>query len=276
MKNVALITGGASGIGEALAKTIAMRGTTVVVADRQANRANEVCRKIRENGGSARWQELDVRDADAFDKLVAATFDTEGRLDYFFNNAGIAIGMEARRMGIDDWNEIIDVNLRGVTNGVQAVYPRMIRQGFGHIINTASLAGLTVGPMMAGYTTTKHAVVGLSQALRAEAALEGIKVSALCPGVVRTAILERGGKYGRVVGIGPEQERELWKMLRPMDADKFAIKVLRQVDRNKGIIVVPGSWKVSWLLARISPELSVRMGRMMHKEALRRMEAETD
>lgn len=270
MQTTALITGGASGIGEAIARAIAARGTAVIIADRQTDLAESVCGEIRDAGGQARWEELDVRDADAFERIAAGIYEQEGHLDYFFNNAGIGIGSEVVNMSVDDWNEIIDVNLRGVTNGIQAVYPRMVRQGHGHIINTASAAGLGPTPMSVAYCTTKYAVVGLSQSLRAEAGVHGIKVSALCPGVIRTPILD-GGKFGRIVGFDAKQMLDLWEILHPMDVNKFAKKVLRQIDRNKGIIVVPGWWKISWWLGRLSPELNVRMARMAYRRTLKEL-----
>jgi short-subunit dehydrogenase len=132
----------------------------------------------------------------------------------------------------------------------------MLAQGFGHIINTASMAGLMPGPGNIAYTTTKHAVVGLSISLRAEAAQMGIRVSVLCPGVVRTPILEGGGKYGKMlIDIPPEQIRRLWEKLKPMSPNLFAKKVLKSVAKNKAIIIVPSWWKVYWWINRLSPSL---------------------
>jgi NAD(P)-dependent dehydrogenase (short-subunit alcohol dehydrogenase family) len=270
MAKTALVTGGASGIGEALARALAERGVIVILADRQIDEARQVCASIAQSGGRARAEELDVRDADRFEEIARGVFEREGRLDYFFNNAGIGIGGRARDMSRADWDEIIDVNLRGVVNGIQAVYPRMIEQGSGHIINTASAAGLGPTPMSVAYSTTKHAVVGLSQSLRAEAALEGIRVSALCPGVIRTPILE-GGRYGRIIGFDANKLLGLWELLRPMDVTRFARKVIKQVERNRGIIVVPTWWKISWVLGRVSPEVSVRMARAACQRALSEM-----
>jgi NADP-dependent 3-hydroxy acid dehydrogenase YdfG len=105
-----------------------------------------------------------------------------GRIDYLFNNAGIGIGGEVDSFTLHDWSDIIDVNLRGVVHGIQAVYPIMIRQRCGHIVNTASMAALITTVGQAGYTATKHAVVGLSKALRVEAEHHGVQVSVLCPG----------------------------------------------------------------------------------------------
>ena len=185
----AIVTGAASGIGRALAEILAERGVDVVLADRQLELAEEVAGGIRKRGGTATAQELDVRDCERFDRVVAQTVERSGRLDYLFNNAGIGVSAEIKDYEPADWDDVFDVNLRGVAYGIQAAYPRMIRQGFGHIVNTASMAGLISGGFMASYTASKHAVVGLSRTLRIEAKQYGVKVSVVCPGVIRTKSL---------------------------------------------------------------------------------------
>src|SRR4030067_1518949 len=116
------------------------------------------------------------------------------------------------------------------------------------------MAGLMPGPGNGAYTMTKHAVVGLSKSLRAEATQMGIRVSVLCPGVVRTPILEGGGKYGKMlINIPQEQMRQLWEKLKPMSPNLFAEKVLKSVAKNKQIIIVPSWWKVYWWINRLSP-----------------------
>jgi NAD(P)-dependent dehydrogenase (short-subunit alcohol dehydrogenase family) len=245
---VAIVTGGASGIGAALGRELARQGARVVLADRQLDLASEIAASINRAGGKAEAAELDVRDAIAFDAIVALTIERHGRLDYLFNNAGIAIGGEIREYRLDDWRDVVDVNLMGVVHGVQASYGRMIAQGFGHIVNTASVAGLLPSPFMGSYTTTKHAVVGLSRALRAEAARYGVRVSALCPGVIRTPILT-GGRFGRMaqpMDLG--LTLKIWEELRPIEPEDFALRALRLVAQNRGIIIVPGWWRlVCWL-----------------------------
>ncbi len=196
---VAIVTGGASGIGRAIGEALAHRGARVVLADLQVEVARQVAARITANGGQASAEELDVADFPATNRLVQATFQRERRLDYLFNNAGIGIIGEARLYQIEDWEPILGVNLRGVIHGVQAAYPIMLQQGFGHIVNTASLAGLLPYPLCASYCATKHAVVGLSTALRIEAAPAGVRVSVLCPGPVRTPALINGGKYGKML-----------------------------------------------------------------------------
>jgi len=134
----------------------------------------------------------------------------------------------------------------------------MMRQGFGHIVNTASMAGLMPGPGNVAYTTTKHAVVGLSKSLRAEAAQMGIRVSVICPGAIRTPILEGGGKFGKMlIEISLEKQRRLWEKFKPMSPNIFAKKVLNSVAKNKAIIIVPSRWKWFWWINRLSPSLGL-------------------
>jgi NAD(P)-dependent dehydrogenase (short-subunit alcohol dehydrogenase family) len=264
---VAVITGGASGIGAALGKEIARRGAHVVLADRQADLAEQVASGIREGGGRATAVELDVRSLPAMSAVVDGTVAQLGAVDYFFNNAGIGVGGEMSNYEPRDWDDVFDVNLRGVANGVQAVYPQMIRQGSGHIVNTASMAGLVAAPGDGSYTATKHAVVGLSKALRLEAKRHGVRVSVLCPGAIRTPILT-GGKFGRVNidGLSEDKLLAMWETLRPMDVDVFARKAARAVARNQAIIVLPRWWKAFWYVERFSPALSARVwGAMLER-----------
>ncbi|MDJ0755132.1 MAG: SDR family NAD(P)-dependent oxidoreductase [Ardenticatenaceae bacterium] len=256
----AIITGGASGIGRALGGELAKRGSEVVLADLQIELAEEVASGIRDAGGKATALKLDVTDFSAVESLLREVVERTGGLDFMFNNAGITIAGPIRLHAIEDWNRIIDVNLRGVVNGVQAAYQIMLDQGFGHIVNTASTGGLVPNVISPSYTTTKYAVIGLSRVLRAEAAAEGIRVSVLCPGFVRTPMLE-GGKYGKtLMDLSPEQERELrdsFEKLKPMPPDTFAGKALDAIAKNKAIIVEPSWWKLLWWIDRLSPQLTM-------------------
>lgn len=260
---VAIITGGASGIGAGLGRELARQGARVILADRQLELASQVAASINEAGGKAEAVELDVRDSIAFDAIVALTIERHGRIDYLFNNAGIAVGGEMRDYRLDDWRDVVDVNLMGVVHGVQASYGRMIAQGFGHIVNTASVAGILPSPFMGSYTTTKHAVVGMTKALRAEGARYGVRASTLCPGVIRTPILT-GGRFGRLgAAMDPALAKKMWEQLRPIEPDEFARRALLLVAENRGSIIVPAWWRaICWLHGAAAPlfERSVALG----------------
>jgi NAD(P)-dependent dehydrogenase (short-subunit alcohol dehydrogenase family) len=259
---VAIVTGGASGIGRALGEALAQRGASVVLADLQVDRAEEVAARIREGGGRATAEDLDVADFPATNRLVQDTFRSAGRLDYVFNIAGIGIVGEARYYELEDWYRLLDVNLRGVVHGVQAAYPIMLRQGFGHIVNMASGAGLWPSPFVVGYCATKHAVVGLSTSLRIEAAAAGVRVSVLCPGAIRTPALTCEARYGKVLPpIPPDVLRKLVERQHPMLPERFAEQALRAVARNRAIIVIPSWWRIVWWLNRLSPSLGLYLGR---------------
>ncbi len=259
---VAIVTGAASGIGYGLARALAERGATVVLADRQEARAEELAGALRQQGRQATGAALNVVDHDAFREVVEETARRYGRIDYLFNNAGISIGGEVTRYSIDDWNMVFDVNLRGVANGVQAVYPRMVQQGFGHIVNTASVCGLLPSPWCVSYAASKYGVLGLSLSLRVEAAEHGVRVSALCPGTVRTALLEDYGKFGKLLQpVSRERQQKFWEKLSPMEPDEFARQTLKAVAKNRSIIVIPRWWRVIWWLNRLSPALGQRLAR---------------
>lgn len=268
---IAIVTGGASGIGRSLAKALVDKGCEVIIADLQGNLARKVAEEISTSTVSVHAVELDTRDVHAMERLVQDTVARTGRLDYMFNNAGIGMGGDAISHSSEDWQNIISINLCGVINGVLSAYPVMVRQGFGHIVNTASIAGIIPFAGMIGYTTAKHAVIGLSQSLRAEATLSGVRVSVLCPGAVRTPLLADGGKFGRVLyNVTSERILSLWEKFRPIDPDEVAQKALKAIAKNTAIIVIPSWWKLVWGMHRLSPMLGMGLCRRafieMHKE----------
>jgi NAD(P)-dependent dehydrogenase (short-subunit alcohol dehydrogenase family) len=249
---VAIVTGGASGIGRALCEELARRGAAmVVVADTNAERAAQAASTITMDGGQARAAYLDVSRAKDVQRLIDDTLSEYGRLDFMFNNAGIAIGGEVRDLALEHWQRILAVNLWGVIYGTVAAYQAMIRQGFGHIVNTASLGGLIPEPMATPYATAKHAVVGLSTSLRAEAADLGVKVSVVCPGFVQTRALDAA----MYVGIRREDAIAEMSSMRMMAATNCARVVLRGVERNKAIITDGALTRLLWWLHRLSPTI---------------------
>ncbi|MEN0066772.1 MAG: SDR family oxidoreductase [Myxococcota bacterium] len=258
---VCLITGGASGIGRALGAELVARGARVVLADRDVEGAQATAQQL---GERATAMPCDVTDPEQVHHVVTTTFDDHGRLDFLFNNAGISIAGPVRLNETSHWNKVLDVNVRGVVHGVQAAYPKMIEQGFGHIINTASVAGFLPTPGFVSYGVSKHAVVGLSAGLRIEAARHGIRVTALCPGFVQTPILS-GGKYGGRVDnrVDLEEVGRTARMMNPMDPTRFARKVVPRIARNQAVIVVPGYWRLLRALYRLAPGLLTVIARQV-------------
>jgi len=251
---VAIVTGGGSGIGAALVRALIRRGATVVIADIDEASAKSVAGEASATSAVA----VDVRDSGAVADLVAQVATEHGRLDLMFNNAGIAIGGMVEELTLDHWDRVIDVNLRGVVHGVHAAYPVMLRQGHGHIVNTASLAGLVPGPSLAPYAAAKHAVVGLSLSLRAEGASRGVRVSAVCPGFVDTPLLGRVNPDLPQTETGANAPALATLLGKLYQADALAQDVLRGVARNRALIVAPRSARVAWRMTRYAPGFTMR------------------
>jgi NAD(P)-dependent dehydrogenase (short-subunit alcohol dehydrogenase family) len=243
MTRIAIITGAASGIGRALASALVTRGDTVVVADIDGAGAERAAGELARRGpGTATPAVLDVRDAEAVRTLVDQVRD-------------------AGELTLAHWERVIDVNLRGVVHGVHAAYPVMIAQRSGHIVNTASLAGLVPAPLLTPYAMTKHAVVGLSLSLRTEAAAHGVRVTAVCPGVVDTPILDMAGPDDLPAVSLSGHVRELFRQIQPRfyAADRLAQDITRGIDRNAALVIAPASARVAHYLWRYAPAAVSRM-----------------
>lgn len=273
----AIVTGGASGIGRALGAALVDRGAHVVLADLDGNGAKVAAEELAASaprGGSVVGVALDVSDRAAVETLVDEVAVRHGALDLMVNNAGIALGGESHLMPPEHWDRTIDVNLRGVVHGVIAAYPRMVAQGRGQIVNTASMAGLAPTPLTAAYTMTKHAVVGLSTTLRPEAALHGVQVTVLCPGAIETPILDKGPPTDLPVPpAGTLTSRQFLDMMRmrPMPAGHFAAQAMRGIERNRAIVIVPRSGRVLWYLQRASPGAVRVVGRLLARRIVRNL-----
>ena len=251
---IALITGGGSGIGAATGTLMAANGDTVILADINAEAADNVAAAIVASGGKAESAALDVRDGRAFAALVDRVVADHGRIDLIFNNAGIGVGGPIEDLNAEHWQRIVDVNIMGVVNGVRAAYPHMIRQGDGHIVNTASLAGLVPSPMLAPYAMTKHAVVGLSLSLRPEAARHGIRVTALCPGPTETPILDSKGPED----LPPNDVFSARDLLMKATGEIYpvedlAAELVAGIAANKSYIVAPRRARMAWWIHRLLP-----------------------
>ena len=262
---LSIVTGGASGIGLSIARELVSRGSHVVLADLNIEKAEKEARELSTgsaattSGGSASAAALDVTDREAVKRLVIDLAAEHGRLDVMVNNAGVGVGGLTEEFTDQHWDLALEVNLGGVINGVRAAYPIMRRQGFGHILNTASLAGLIPAPSMLPYTTTKHAVVGLSTALRAEAAAVGVKVSVLCPGFVDTPLLDN--IYSASPAMPSAEMRRIVRGMQPrfLTPEVVGARALRGLERNTAVITVGVLAHVLSGLNRLAPPVARRV-----------------
>lgn len=255
---VAVITGAASGLGLGFAKEIARAGGIVVASDVNLEGVQKVVAEIESAGGKAEAHALDVRDSAAVTALVDGTVEKHGRIDYIFNNAGIAVQGYVHEIPVEDWDAIIDINLKGVAYGTSAAYKHMVKQGSGHIVNTASLAGLAPAPLLAPYSTVKFGVVGMCDSLRVEAQSKGVYVTALCPGFIDTGIYENS----HTTGFDKKSARDSI----PggiVSLDKGVKKLLDGVVKKQRVVTLPWFAHLLILGYKLTPNTAIKIsGRM--------------
>src|SRR6478736_2447225 len=186
---VVIITGASSGIGEATAIMLAERGVKVVLGARGLDRLEALARRIEATGGEVTYAQTDVRRREEVTGLVSLALDRYGQLDVLINNAGVMPVSPLDDLRVEDWENMIDINIKGVLYGIAAALPVFRKQGFGHFVNTASTAGITVNPNMAVYAGTKFAVRAISEGLRQEAG-DKLRVTIISPGFVNTNFTE--------------------------------------------------------------------------------------
>ncbi len=257
-KKIAIVTGGGSGIGRALCLRLAAAGAQVICTDINLDNANQTVKAIARN---AEAHYLNVTDEAAIIELINEVIGKFGQLDFIFNNAGIAVSGELRDIMISDWKKLMDINFYGVLYGSQAAYQVMLKQGSGHIVNTASAAGLADGlALMAPYSVSKHAVVDYTHILRIEGKALGIRATVVCPGFVDTAI---GKSAVEANAKASWKGKALFALKKGVSTDKAATLILRGVAANKETIVFPRKIK---LAMRIDQILGGVFKKMMQKE----------
>ena len=262
---IAVVTGAGSGIGRSTALLLARHGAKVHIADVNLEAVEAVAGEIQASGGTATAHALDVTDPAAVEALAEAIFEEHSAVDILHNNAGIAHAATIEDTTIEDWQRVIGVNLLGVAYGMQAFVPRMLKQGRpASVINTASSLGIVPAVPMAPYCASKYGVVGLSEALNAELSPRGIHVSAICPGVVNTAIIKS-------TIIRGELEKDHAKIAahyakRGTSPDTVASAVLGAIASGQMIVPVPRREVLPpVLLHRLSPRLTQPLARYTTK-----------
>ncbi|MGM0555832.1 MAG: SDR family NAD(P)-dependent oxidoreductase [Myxococcota bacterium] len=247
----ALITGAASGIGYATAEAFGKRGADLIITDIDAEGLEQTHADFEAAGMRVESHRVDVADAEAMEALADEVHAT-GSLDLLVNNAGVGVGGGILDTSLEDWNWVIDVNLRGVVHGVHFFAPEM--QPGSHIINIASVAGLMASAQLGAYSTTKFAVVGLSEALKQELEPSDIAVSAICPGFISTNIARSMRYVGRMA-----DERVQTKVQKMLDAkganpELVASAILDALETKRGVVPVTAEAWAFYYLKRLFPE----------------------
>jgi NADP-dependent 3-hydroxy acid dehydrogenase YdfG len=229
---IVVITGASSGLGQATARLLSSEGAAVVLGARRIDRLQSVADQITRGGGRALALATDVTRRDQVERLVGAAVQNYGRIDVLLNNAGLMPHSPLERLKVEDWDRMIDVNLRGVLYGIAAALPHMRRQEAGHIINVSSVAGHTARPGAAVYAATKHAVLALSESLRQEVKPYNIRTTVISPGALATELVDSVTEPDIAEGV-----RKLYDIALPADSFArmvaFAISQPDEVDINE-------------------------------------------
>ena len=260
-EKVAIVTGGASGIGKAICNELVAKNVFVIISDINERDGKAFEAELNKEAIISRFVYLNVTDFTSVERVINEVYQEFGRLDYLFNNAGVAMYGELYDMSIEDWKEIVDINLWGVIYGTQVGYKIMKEQGFGHLVNTASAAGLGPSPVSSAYSATKHAVVGLTTSLHYEAEEFGVKVSALCPTFVDTPIFDEA----KAININKSVISEQMKKQKMMSPQQLAKITLEGIHKNKPVICPMPMRKTMDVIFTIIPPLHSALMRLVCK-----------
>ena len=263
---VVFVSGAASGIGMALARSLHECGARLVLADIDEAGLRDLVVELGADEDRIMTHVLDVRDRTAFDECFRRVGEVWGKLDLAFNNAGIGIFGDALEFTADDWDKLVDVNIKGVINGTISAISSMKRQGFGKIVNMASISGLVPFPGMSGYSATKHAVVGFTKSMAVECEDLGIRFCTVCPGIIRTPLVG-GGKQGAIRGDDKEEHLRRAERAGQMDVSEFVELTLRAIARGRSLVIAPRRFRVLAFLVR---GLGDRIGQWLVRKLYRR------
>jgi NAD(P)-dependent dehydrogenase (short-subunit alcohol dehydrogenase family) len=250
----ALVTGAGSGIGRASALAFARRGANLALCDLDEGGLAETEAEARKLGVEVLSRRVDVASAEqmqAFADAVHARFEA---VDVLMNNAGVGLGGGLLETSLEDWHWIVDINLFGVVHGIHHFVPAMVRRARGgHVVNVASMAGYVAGSMLPAYTTTKFAVIGLSESLREELAPHRIGVTAICPGIINTGIVQASRLRGTQATDASRAEMQRGFARRNYTPERVAENVLRAIQRNRAVAPIsPEAW-VFYYAKRLAP-----------------------
>ncbi len=260
----ALVTGAASGIGRALALACGQRGARLVICDVNEEGLAKTEAELRQLGREVLARRVDVSRENDVRELAAIVHADVPAVDLLVNNAGVGLGASFLETTLEDWDWIVGINLRGVILGCHFFVPKMVERGKGgHVVNLASMAAFMPGAILSAYSTTKCAVLGLSEALADELQGHGIGVTAACPGVIDTPIVATSPMRGASAAAGARDEVQAFYRRRGYTAERTAENILRAVARGRVVAPIsPESW-ATYALRRISPSLLRRAGRQL-------------
>ncbi|HTX98188.1 MAG TPA: SDR family NAD(P)-dependent oxidoreductase [Mycobacterium sp.] len=265
---VVAITGAGSGIGRELALLCARRGANLALCDINEAAVGETASAARQLGREVLTRRVDVSDPEQMTAFADATFSQFGGVDIVVNNAGVGLIGGFLDTSRKDWDWLVSINLMGVVNGCDAFIPAMINSGRGgQVVNVSSAAGLLANPQLSAYSATKFAVLGLSEALRIELKPYRIGVTAICPGVINTAITTASPIRG--TGDADARRRRLAATYkkRGYTPERAARNILRAVDRNRAVAPIAAEAHVMYVLSRVAPPLARRLAARMAKVA---------
>ena len=269
-----LVTGAGSGIGQATALAFARRGADLVICDVNSVGLSRTSEAILALGRKASSHTVDVADVEQMRAFAEAVHREIPAVHVLVNNAGVGLGAGFLDTTLEDWDWILGINVRGVIHGCHFFVPKMVERGRGgHVVNVASAAAFVATEALAAYSTTKFAVLGLSEAMRDELAPQGIGVTAICPGIINTPITGAARLRGKASAPGAREQMVALYQKRNYGPERVADKIVKAVGRNAAVAPVsPEAWAMYWM-KRAVPGFTAWLNRRMNDRFQRQLEA---